>query len=163
MIVETSLFSEEVPEKGIIDGHVRFTLSSSQPDDVAVVAMCANFAASVLFDRLKAQGTNIIFSLRDDGGRMDVVARNTNDGITLDWPPKKTDAAKLTEVHSKLSDKMLALVPKKKDIAKQEHASGHNQTGHDGHEGGNTNTSHGSKHHSDDEDEQLVKILRRIP
>lgn len=103
MLLENDLFRQEIPEKGIIDGHVRFVMSRTEPDDVAIVGFCANVTASLLFEKLQAQGTNTLISL---DGRADVVARNADDGLNMQWTPRQEEPQRLDDIAERIAKKL---------------------------------------------------------
>jgi len=103
--LSNDLFTFEVPQKGATKGQVRFVVASARPDDIALVGFCANVTASLLFERLQAQGTNIVIDLSAQKSRIDVLARYENDGLNLLWTPKQMDAAKLASVQERIRNK----------------------------------------------------------
>lgn len=109
MIVDNPVFSEEIPDKGLTPGHLRFHLKQVDKNDIALVGFCANVTASLLFERLQAQGTNIIISLRKDAPHVDVIARTEEDGLNLVWPPKSIDATQLNDIAERIKGKTFLL------------------------------------------------------
>ena len=122
MILENALFSQEIPAKGAGKGHVRFHLKSAKPEDIALVGFCANVAASLLFERLQAQGTNIIMNLSKDA-LIDVLARTENDGLNLLWNPKPADPAQINDTQERIRNKTFLIgkvqVSEKKEITEE--------------------------------------------
>lgn len=102
---ETPIFTQEVPDKGAARGHVRFTLKSRAPEDVALVGFCANVTASLLFERMQAQGTNIVMHFTKESGVIDVLARAENDGLDLLWNGKQADPAQLSDIQERIRNK----------------------------------------------------------
>ena len=103
-MIETALFTQEIPAKGAVDGHVHFTLSSLEEEDVLAAAFCASVSASVLFEKLQAQGSNIIFNLGEKG-TIDVLARKENDGLSLQWQPKEVADNRMQQLQDRLQEK----------------------------------------------------------
>ena len=139
MIAQNALFTAEVPEHGVIDGHVRFRLAKTDKESVAVVGLCANLVAGLMFEKLHAQGTNIVLSLAEDTGRIDVVARNADDGLNLLWTPGETEQGKLDDAQARIADRLAALSAPAKAAPPP------------------------APEPSEADDEYLVKQLRRIP
>jgi hypothetical protein len=150
MIIDNPLFSEEIPEKGATTGHLRFHLKHASPDDLAVVGFCTNVTASLLFERLQAQGTNIIISLNKENSRVDVLARAEDDGLNLIWTPKTLEAAQLNEIAERIKNKTFLFdkeaSPKTVDVEKAAQPAPAVQ-----------------KESSEEEEDYLVKQLHRIP
>jgi hypothetical protein len=158
MIIENPLFVEEIPENGAAKGHVRFALKSKAPDDIALVGFCANIAASLLFERLQAQGTNIVITLRKDDAGVDVLARHENDGVNLTWTPKPADPASLAQVQERISNKTFLLTQKKDAPA----APIKTVAAEDSRPKDMPNPADREKM-SEEEEDYLVKQLHRIP
>lgn len=115
MLIENSLFKENIPEKGIIDGHIQFKMARSDSETIGIVGFCANITGSVLFEQLQAQGTNIVFSLAEQG-TVDVVARNQDDGLNLQWQPKDFEENRLDDIAERIKR---TLAPEEKEVRKQ--------------------------------------------
>jgi hypothetical protein len=156
MIIQNPLFTEEIPEKGAARGHVRFASSSSKPEDVALMGFCANVAASVLFERMQAQGTNIIITIDKDSSRIDVLARAENDGLNFLWTPKP--AERVDEIQERIRNKTFFFGKEDKSGAKTEsRPEQHEPTTHA------PASKTPDQASPDDEDDYLVKQLHRIP
>lgn len=102
MKFQTALFTQDVPSLGIVNGHVHFDLLSSAPSDIGVSAVCASATTTVLFERLQAQGTNILLSLKDGGSTMDVLSRSEGDGLDMRWDPVSLDPSQLDELQRRI-------------------------------------------------------------
>ncbi len=156
MIIENPLFTQDVPEKGATRGHIIFGLASRTPEDIALVGFCANITASLLFERLQAQGTNIIMDLGKDSSSIHVLARSENDGLNLLWQPKPIDPSQLNDIQERIRNKTFFIgkesksSPKEPESAKSVPA---NAPVHDIHKSGTT----------DEHEDYLVKQLHRIP
>jgi|GEM_PF-3807035 len=108
-LFDCPLFTLSVPEKGSSKGHIRFSVRSARPEDVELVAFCANVTASLLFERMQAQGTNIIISLDKESSRIDVLSRLEDDGVELLWPPKQMEPRQLDEIRERIRSKTFLL------------------------------------------------------
>jgi hypothetical protein len=156
MIVDNPLFTEEIPPKAIGRGHVRFNLKSRTPDDVALLGFCANVTASVLFERLQAQGTNIIISLNENDARVDVLARYENDGVNILWNPKPADPASLAQAQERIRNKTFILSAEQ---PKETHGEPARKT----EELPIQQNATDKESMSEEEEDHLVKQLHRIP
>ncbi|MDD9954067.1 MAG: hypothetical protein OXR66_07050 [Candidatus Woesearchaeota archaeon] len=126
-MLETPIFTEEIPAKGAVNGHVRFTMHSETISDVALVGTLANVTSSLLFEKLQAQGTNIIFRL-GDAPRIDILARREDDGLELQWAPQQIEAGKLSDIQKQIKDKILVMdsveEPEPEEVQEEEQIDG---------------------------------------
>jgi hypothetical protein len=113
MILQNTLFTQEIPQPGAAKGHVRFTTQSTEAEDIALIGFCANLAASVLFERLHAQGTNLVFNLAKDEATVDVLARYEDDGLNLLWTPKA--GGDLSSIQERIRNKTFFIGRKKEE------------------------------------------------
>ena len=73
----------------------------------------ATKCASLLFDGLQAQGTNIILNdgknanQADETFCIDIIARAENDGLKFNWDFKQGDAEQVKQVSSEISSKII--------------------------------------------------------
>lgn len=104
MIYEDSFLSLDVPEKGAVEGHLALALKSQTPEDLGVAGVLSNVLAAVLFERLGAQGSNIL--MQYGRGSVDVLARREGDGLDVRWDPQEIAPEEIRRVHSLLKDKM---------------------------------------------------------
>lgn len=142
-------FTLEVPEQGAVRGHVRMSSSSAAPDDIAALGMCANVLSSILFERMQAQGTNIIMHL-GQGAEVEVLARTEGDGLDFRWAPKQVDPGRFEEIQGRIQNKAFFI--------------GKDQAGPSAREPPAQNAAALPEHHADEGDEdELVKHLYRIP
>ena len=162
MIISTPLFDEELLEKGATSGHIRFTLKSRKPEDIALVGFCANVASSLLFERMQAQGSNIIMNLTREGGTIDVLARRENDGLDLLWTPK--DPGAINEVQERIKNKTFMIGKDRgaqKSVEQQDNVIiGQSTNGNKIHAKVTIEKTEGL---SEEEEDYLVKQLHRIP
>ncbi|NQU98602.1 HIT family protein [Candidatus Woesearchaeota archaeon] len=75
----------------------------------------ASYAATMLFETIGAQGTNII-TYEGEEFYMEVIARMQDDGLNFQWKPKQLQTADLDAATSSISGKII--VPKEE--AKEE-------------------------------------------
>tara|TARA_Y100000034_G_C6885167_1_gene406318 strand:+ start:347 stop:820 length:474 start_codon:yes stop_codon:yes gene_type:complete len=86
----------------------------------------ASYAATALFEGLKAQGTNIIISnvinSKHDRIYIDVLARNQDDGIDVLWKPKQLQEEEMNSVLSSIKDQTFYIGKKeeKKNLTPKE-------------------------------------------
>lgn len=66
----------------------------------------ASSTATVIFETIGAQGTNII-SNEDDGFSIDVIARKQDDGLNFQWKPKQLPTNEMDAVMSSIAGKMM--------------------------------------------------------
>jgi|FLOH01.1.fsa_nt_gi diadenosine tetraphosphate (Ap4A) HIT family hydrolase len=66
----------------------------------------ANYTATVLFETLGAQGTNIITE-EENGFKINIIARKQDDGLDFQWEPKQLSQGDLESVTSSISGKMV--------------------------------------------------------
>jgi len=88
--------------KSLVLGHIKivpkkhYNILEQIPDELlAYLMIVANKMASVLFDVLQLQGTNILIQNGVEAGQsfphfsIDVIPRKANDGLNLQWAPNK--------------------------------------------------------------------------
>lgn len=143
MRLENSLFMQEIPPKGASDGHLTFTSASIQPEDVALIGFIATLDASILFEKLHSQGTNIILHL-DDGLKGHIIARREGDGLNFQWAPKEIEPNRMSDVQNRIADKIFS----------REHAQERAKPEAPKEE---------ERELSPEEEDYLIKQLRRIP
>jgi hypothetical protein len=168
---ENPLFTVDIPEKGASKGHTRIDMKSSSTPDVLLGTLCASLHASILFERLQAQGTNIIIDLGRNHARFDVLARYENDGINLQWTPRPQDQAQLSLTAERISNKtfMIGKGEKKAGNAGTQQSPGSDipvPTPDAKHSAQPMPAAPQSKHDeplSEAEENYLVKQLHRIP
>jgi outer membrane biosynthesis protein TonB len=71
----------------------------------------ANTCASMLFDGLRAQGTNIILNEGPTTTQLHIVARFENDGLNFTWEPKPGDRTEITELAGKIASAIVVYEP----------------------------------------------------
>jgi hypothetical protein len=161
IVTENQLFVEEIPELAAAKGQVRFTMKSRTPEDVALTGFCANVAASLLFERLKAQGTNIIIDYGTEA-HIDVLARYEDDGINLLWTPKPSEPSQLDSTQERIRNKTFFIGKAEKQEEKSTTQTGSQQPGEAKAEKISPARST-DEALSEEEEDYLVKQLHRIP
>lgn len=80
---------------------------------IAHLFQLATRCASLLFDGLQAQGSNIILNdgknanQHDDNICIDVIARSEKDGLSFVWQPKQGDINQVKQIASEISSKVI--------------------------------------------------------
>ncbi len=109
MIYEDKLLLISSPEKPFTIGHLEIVskkpFNDLQEDDFAQILSAASYSSNVLFEVLKAHGTNIILTLFDDSVKCDIIARKQDDNLNLNWTPLRPSAQELDEVADRIKDK----------------------------------------------------------
>lgn len=88
--------------------------------DFSHLFFISNFCATGIFEKLGAQGTNIIVNNEDKTYSIDIIPRSDGDGFKLNWELKPGDSGELDSIASKIKDEMDILVSKTKVEKKQE-------------------------------------------
>lgn len=84
--------------------------------------LCASLSASAVFEGLGAHGTNLIGT--DDGHVvMDILPRKAEDGINLQWKPKKMEESKLKQIKDRISEETFMIGKAKKKEEKPKAAT----------------------------------------
>ncbi|MBC8495731.1 HIT domain-containing protein [archaeon] len=78
-------------------------LSEEESEHIFYVS---SYAATVLFESLGAQGTNIITNEGEEF-YIDVVARKQDDGLNFQWQPKQLHTPEMDSVMSSISNKIV--------------------------------------------------------
>ena len=126
------------------------------PDtELAHLFSVANRISSSLFERLKAQGTNVFVTNGIPGGQtvahftINVIPRKENDGINLQWKPKQLTEEEMSTVKLKLKEQIKNVGVGK--IEKTERPA--------------TAIKRAEQMHisDDDEDDYFAKQIRRVP
>jgi histidine triad (HIT) family protein len=126
------------------------TLEEVDDKVVAQMFYVASYAATAIFEGLGAEGTNIIISNGKDSSQryshivLDVLPRKTNDGLDFKWEPKKLTPEDMDGAMEKIKDKADEMDYQGEDKPK---VSGEKKTAPS----------------SLDEDNYIVRHLRRIP
>jgi diadenosine tetraphosphate (Ap4A) HIT family hydrolase len=111
----------KIADRALNAGHLRIiakkkdSLKSVNEDELIHMFTISSFSASVLFETLKAQGTNIILNQKN-GLELSVVPRFENDGIELMWEMKQGDPQKIQAAAAKIKDKLI--IGEVKDFSK---------------------------------------------
>ncbi len=122
-------------------------------EELANLFTVANKISSAIFEDLKAQGTNIFVANGIPAGQtvahfmINVIPRQENDGINLQWKPKQLSEEEMATVELKLKEQIKGVGIKK--IEKTERPEPKPQI---------TETAI-----TDDEDDYFMRQIRRIP
>ncbi len=166
VVYEDRVARAVMPEKGLTKGHVvvepRREVSSIEdlPGEIrSHLFYIASYSATVLFESLDADGTNIVLNEGGSDGeglRLDVVARYEDDSIDFLWDSEQASPESLSEMQSKLK-KETFYIDEEEDQDRSEPGGGrdspreHDDKGESGVED------------AEAEDEYLVKQLKRVP
>lgn len=107
-LYEDAQIRVEQPLKGVVDGHIIITPQQSVntiaelDDDVLLrMGVTANLVASVLFETLGVQGTNLV--MNEQPVRCDVLARREGDNWKHHWAGVPTQPEALNDIREKIS------------------------------------------------------------
>ncbi len=96
---------------GAANGHVLVQpqrptrrLSELTPEESDHLFLVASYAAAILFQGLKAEGTNIIINEEEERLTAHVVARSSSDGLSFTWEPRKLDEAVMVDAQERIKD-----------------------------------------------------------
>jgi diadenosine tetraphosphate (Ap4A) HIT family hydrolase len=101
-----------VNDQALVKGHARAysklpATIRTVPEDVLIHNLtAASLAASVIFQGLGAQGTNIIVN-QTDYIETSIIPRYENDGLTLMWEMKQGDPAKVSAMAKRIQDALI--------------------------------------------------------
>lgn len=122
IIYEDDTFMAIVREKGACLGHTtlftkkKFLIFEQLPVEIASdVLLLANKISVALFETLGAHGTNIIINNGTDAGQeinhfsVDIIPRQENDGITVDWKPKEIPQDQLKGYAKSINDALVRI------------------------------------------------------
>jgi diadenosine tetraphosphate (Ap4A) HIT family hydrolase len=79
-------------------------LSDLSPEESGHLFLVASYAAAILFQGLRAEGTNIIINEEEERLTAHVVARRSDDGLSFTWQPAKLDQAAMDEAAERIKD-----------------------------------------------------------
>lgn len=132
-----------------------YPIMEQVPDDeLANLFSVSNKISSAIFENLKVQGTNIFVRNGIPAGQtvahfmINVIPRKENDGINLQWKPKQLSEEEISTVELKLKDQI-----KDASVTKIEKTQEPKQV---------QETSK-TEAITDDEEDYIMKQLRRIP
>ncbi len=120
--------------KGVV-GHVKIyskkkvkKLEDLTADEVHHLFTVASYTATVVFESLGAQGTNILCnnSKNSDELCIEIVPRNFSDDLDFQWPPKKFDDSEMQSISSRIKERAFFIgkeKPKKEteEVKKENH------------------------------------------
>lgn len=113
--------------KGVV-GHVKIfpkkkikKLEELTGEEVAHLFTVASYTATVVFESLGAQGTNILCNNRKSHDLLclEVVPRNFSDDLDFQWTPKKVEEAEMQTISARIKDKtfFIGKAKQKEEIA----------------------------------------------
>ncbi len=145
-----------LPESPATKGHVRVyskehasSLDELSHDQVQHLLQVGNLAATLLFENLEAQGTNVIMNEGDLFGEhlhLDVVARNEDDSLDTSWESVELPDSKMEKVQKRIKDKA--------DLIGEEVETERNEVPRE---------KPDKETMEDDEENYLIKQLRKLP
>jgi diadenosine tetraphosphate (Ap4A) HIT family hydrolase len=107
-----------IPKSPTATGHIVVaTLSHQKFEDVKDVNSFFSFgntASVILFEGMKAQGTNIIMRSNEHAS-LDILPRVENDGLNFQWQPKKLSDKDMDKAASAIKDEAFYIGKEKKE------------------------------------------------
>lgn len=99
-------------------GHVKIhphsqapSLESMKEEHVVHLFHVASVCASILFEGLQAQGTNIICNNGDGPVYVEVLARSEGDNLGYNWEPKQGNPAEISQIADQIASKIVPVEP----------------------------------------------------
>lgn len=118
-VYEDALCHAVVGDHPVNVGHIKVypnkeveSIEEMPPENVAHLFKVASFCATMLFEGLKAHGTNIIANNGSGKLCIDVIARANDDNLGFLWEPKQGDAAKVAAMASSIKSALIPEDPK---------------------------------------------------
>jgi diadenosine tetraphosphate (Ap4A) HIT family hydrolase len=155
IVFQNEVFSISVPAQAQAMGHLRIrpirsvtALAELSFEETKAIFATANLISRLLFEWLKAEGTNIIAN-ENKQVYVDVLARKENDGVMLHWEPQALTPQQMDDLQSRIKDKAFVVNKKRKPV--EEPTSSASKAEHVQHEAGE------EKH------DFYVHLLRRVP
>jgi histidine triad (HIT) family protein len=84
-------------------------------EELSSIFISANKISSAIFENLKVQGTNIFIANGIPAGQtvahfmVNIIPRNDNDGINLQWKPKQLSEEEMSTIELKLKDQIKSI------------------------------------------------------
>ena len=113
----TLLFQDEramlfAPAKGSVEGHLVVapvravqTVDALTNEEMGHLLQIASIASTVVFEKLGAQGTNIILIEERSCLHIDILARKADDGLELLWAPRQFTPAEMADAEQRIRDR----------------------------------------------------------
>ncbi|MFH1771121.1 MAG: HIT family protein [archaeon] len=102
-----------LPKKAVTKGHIIIfpkketrVIDELSEDESEHLFYLASYTATVLFETLGAHGTNMI-THEGEEFYIEVIARNENDGLNLQWEPSQVSSEELEEATKSISSRMI--------------------------------------------------------
>lgn len=113
ILYEDDVVAAVLVKNAAIKGHIKIipktpvkSIEELSEDELERIFYTASYAATLLFETIGAQGTNIITN-EDDGFSMDVIARMPDDGLDFQWEPKQLPTSDLDSALSGIKGSIL--------------------------------------------------------
>lgn len=110
-IYEDAYVIARLAENAAVKGHIIIQprrqarhLGELPPEESAHLFLVANYTAAILFQGLKAEGTNIICNEEEEQLTVHVLARRSDDGLSFQWQPQQIDEATMNEALERIRD-----------------------------------------------------------
>jgi histidine triad (HIT) family protein len=168
IIYEDDAFMAILRENGACIGHATlfpkqpYLIFEQLPPNLASdVLFLANKVSVALFETIGAKGTNVIINNGNDAGQeinhfsVDIIPRQENDGITVDWEPQKVSQDDIKSYGKKISDALVQV----------NYQSKQKETPDETNETSNTEEPEqiNAEDHSKEEPNYMLKQLDRLP
>ncbi len=139
IIYEDRIVSVDLVDDAATKGHLAVRpqkavtqLAELSAEESAHLFQVASYTAALLFQGLKAEGTNLI--LTEDGKQLalHVLARSADDGLSFQWEPRRVPEAELADVYERIKEHTFRLgkakeeAPAQKEEAQEEAADEEN-------------------------------------
>jgi diadenosine tetraphosphate (Ap4A) HIT family hydrolase len=162
-LYEDALVRAELAPDAASHGHVLVTpqrsaqhLGDLSEEESAHLFLVASYTASILFQGLKSEGTNIIVEEGSKGHSLvaHIIARKADDGLSFAWQPQKAGDDK--DILDRIKDKTF-LIGRRKSAPQEESAAEEPEEP--------TKDLNGDEALRDEEEQEnyLIKQLIRIP
>jgi diadenosine tetraphosphate (Ap4A) HIT family hydrolase len=118
MIYEDQIVTAELVQDAATHGHVVIRtrhgarLSDLPPEESAHLFLVINYTAAILFQGLKAAGTNIIVQESEQpNGTLEahVIARTQEDGLSFTWQPQSLTEEAMKDAEERIKEKTFFL------------------------------------------------------
>lgn len=109
MLYEDQLVKVTLAENAAAHGHIiaqmqQNHLADLDEEQAAHLFLVASYCAAIMFQGLKAEGTNIV--LEESPIKVHIIARKNNDNLNFQWEPKQAEPAALDDAQERISDKI---------------------------------------------------------
>lgn len=127
-VYEDNLVVVAAPEKAAAKGHLVVipkkqvkSVEDLSEDELEHIFYVSSYSATMIFELLQAQGTNIISNEFGEEFYIEIIARTQDDNLDFQWKPKQVPTPEMDSVMSSISGKIMigAESESKKDIKKE--------------------------------------------